>query len=414
MNLRYSFTHCGHNERGTTAVVFGLVTPLIFAMAAVALDYSYTASDRTTAQAGADSAALAAVIEANRAKGTLSERREYAQQMGAKAFNVAAEGLQITSKDVVVTEKLDGAAVTAWGKTRVKLLQVSDAAEHTYKVFARAGALNRASVCLLAMDNNGSPGIFFKGTGRFKGPDCVIWSNSTRNDSLAFQGSSDVSAQLICAVGGVSKQGSDKITPAPESQCEPFADPFATWAPPSVSTACGFTNVTRDSGTVTMAPGVYCGNTTISADNVTFSPGVFVVKNGTMTIKGKAKITGSKILILMSGTSSLDLNGSGELSISGDPALASKSVVIAAADNTASGTVNLLGNTKLEVQGSIYLPKHTVEVLGNSDLVMTEAQTTVVAKTITVSGSGSIVFKGRETSNSPRWLDGTSSAWLSQ
>ena len=399
---------------GNVAIMFGLLTPLLFGAASIALDYSSTAKDRTKAQAAADAAALAAVLKANNSSGSVGARMQLAKEEGAHVFKADAEGLQITSTNVTVTEKLDGASVTAWGKTRFKLLQITDILEYSYKVHANAGALNVAPICLLATDTAGAPGIVFKGNGTFKGPDCVVWSNSTTSSALRFQGSSNVSAKLICAVGGVQKQGSNTITPAPEAQCEPFADPFAGWTPPSFATACTSSNVTKSGNDVTLSPGVYCGNSTISADYVKMLPGVYVIRNGTFSVKGKTEIKGNDVVILMSGTSSLDLNSSGDLSITASPTLATRSVVIGAADASSSGSVTLTGNSKLEVQGTIYLPKHTIDVTGNADLVMTEPQTTIVGKSISVDGSGSIIFKGKDKGNSPRWIEGTSVVRLTE
>ena len=328
-------------------------------------------------------------------------------------FAADATGLQITSTNVVVTDLADGASVTAWGKTPQQILSFFNNADHQYRVHAHAGALNRAPVCLLSMDATASPGIMFKGSGSFKGPDCVVWSNSTSTDSLKFQGSSKVTAKILCAVGQVREQGSNTISPLPEHNCEPFEDPLAGWTPPSHSIACTHTNFSPGGSTVSLSPGVYCGNTTINAAQVTLQPGTYVVRNGTMTLKGNTSITADKVLIVLSGTSNLDLNSSGDLSITAAPGVAN-SVVVGAADSIATGTIKLTGNTKFEVQGTVYAAKHTIDVAGNADLIMTEPQTTIVGKTITVDGSGSIIFKARQVGKSPRWVDGSSTARLSQ
>ena len=139
-----------------------------------------------------------------------------------------------------------------------------------------------------------------------------------------------------------------------------------------------------------------------------------MVRNGTMTLKGNTSVTADKVIILLSGDSNLDLNSSGALSIMADTALAANSVVIGAADSMATGTIKLTGTTKFEVQGTLYAGKHTIDVTGNADLIMTEPQTTIVGKSVTVDGSGSIIFKARQVGKSPRWVDGSSTARLTQ
>jgi Flp pilus assembly protein TadG len=402
------------NKEASTTVLFALAAPILFATVAISVDYASTARDRAKAQAAADAAALAAVIKANRTAGADNIQRTEGAAEGERVFNADTAGLQITSKQIVLTEKADGASVTAWGTTPYNILPISGVLEYSYKVHANAGALNQAPVCLLSMDSTASPGIMFKGSGSFKGPDCVVWSNSTDSASLTFQGSSKVTAKILCAVGKVRQQGSNAVSPVPEQNCDPFPDPLAGWAPPSFSTACTFSNFTPGGSVVTLSPGVYCGSTTINAAQVTLSPGIYVVRNGTMTLKGNTSVTADKVIILLSGDSNLDLNSSGALSITADTALAANSVVIGAADSMATGTIKLTGTTKFEVQGTLYAAKHTIDVTGNADLIMTEPQTTIVGKSVTVDGSGSIIFKARQVGKSPRWVDGSSTARLTQ
>ena len=402
------------NKNGGVAVVFGLLAPVLFASVAISVDYASTSRDRVKAQAAADAAALAAVIKASRTSGSVGYRKKEGEDEGDRVFQADTAGLQITSTQIKVTDLANGASVTAWGKTPQQILSFVSPEDHQYKVFANAGALYQAPVCLLSMDGTASPGIMFKGSGSFKGPDCVIWSNSTDSASLMFQGSSNVSAKIICAVGKVRKQGSNTISPAPQENCEPFADPLAGWVPPSYSTACTYSNFSPGGSVVTLSPGVYCGSTTVNADQVTFNPGTYVVRNGTMDVRGNTKVTADKVLILLSGTSNVDLSSNGLFVVSADSALAASNVAIGAADASATGTIKLKGTTRFEVQGTVYAPKHTIDITGNADLIMTEPQTTIVGKSITVDGSGSIIFKGRQVGKSPRWVDGSSTARLTQ
>lgn len=412
--LKKNTAKFSRDESGAIAIVFAVVAPLLLATVGAAVDYSYTAKERTKGQAAADAAALAAIIEANRSTGTKAERKQKGIEAGQKAFDSNKGHINVTSRVVNVTDTLEGAEVTAFGTSRFKILQFTDAAQYTFKDYAYAGRENFAPVCLLSMDSGASPGILFKGDGTLKGPDCVMWSNSTQAGAITFQGSSNVTAKVICSVGSVRFQGANKVTPAPESGCEPLPNPMETWSPPSTSAGCGHSNLDRANNTISLSPGVYCGNTTINGENITLSAGVYVIRNGSLTIKGKTTIKGDKVLILLSGASNLDFNSSGVLSFSADTAGGSNAVVIAAADQNASGSIVLKGNTRFEVGGTINAPKHTIEVQGNSDLIMTEPQTTMIGKTITVDGSGSIIFKPRVTGKSPRWVDGSSVARLTR
>ena len=403
------------DKRGATVVIFALTTPLLLAVTAAGVDYASTAKDRTKVQIAVDAAVLAAVSQANRLGGGLATRKEEGKLEGERIFNAAVAGLQISSVDIQVSDTLHEASVTAWGKTRNKILQIIDFAEYDYKAYAKAGAVSQAPVCLLSMDTSANPGITFKGKGTFKGPDCAIRSNATTDQSMLFDGSPNVSAKLICASGrtrNISNGGT--VTPAPTENCAAIPNPLADWTPPSVSSACTYSGLSRSSSNETLTPGVYCGNTNINADQVTLNPGVYVIQNGTMSVKGNTKLRGEGVLLLMSGSSSLEMISSGDLTLTADSTISGKSVVIAQRSSSSTGSVLLSGNTKFEVQGSVNLPNHAITATGNSNVVMAEPQTTLIGKTITIDGSGSVIFKGREIGASATWVDGSSFTRLTQ
>ena len=402
------------DKRGATVVIFALTTPLLFAVTAAGVDYASTAKDRTKVQIAADAAVLAAISQANRSGGGLATRKEAGKLEGQRIFNAAVPGLQITSVDIQVSDTLHEASVTAWGKTRNKILQVIDVAEYDYKAFAKAGAVSQAPVCLLSMDISANPGITFKGKGTFKGPDCAIRSNATTDQSMLFDGSPNVSAKLICAAGRIRNASNGTVTPAPTENCAPIPNPLADWIAPSVSSACTYSGLSRSSSNETLTPGVYCGNTNINADHVTLNPGVYVIQNGTMAVKGNTDLRGEGVLLLMSGNSSLEMISSGDLTLTADSTISEKSVVIAQRSSSSTGSVLLSGNTKFEVQGSVNLPNHVITATGNSNVVMAEPQTTLIGKTITIDGSGSVIFKGREVGASSTWVDGSSFTRLTQ
>jgi hypothetical protein len=53
------------------------------------------------------------------------------------------------------------------------------------------------------------------------------------------------------------------------------------------------------------------------------------------------------------------------------------------------------------MNGSIYLPKSTLEVTGNGTLSVGLPEQSIVAKSIIVSGTGKIEFKGRDKGTAP-------------
>jgi len=90
-------------------------------------------------------------------------------------------------------------------------------------------------------------------------------------------------------------------TPAPQTDCPVIPDPLAARQPPSIG-ACSYTNRVVDGGMVTLPPGVYCGGLRITnGAKVTFSPGIFVIKDGPLLVDKDSEVKGINVAFFMSG-----------------------------------------------------------------------------------------------------------------
>ena len=133
-------------------------------------------------------------------------------------------------------------------------------------------------------------------------PKCVLQVNSSNLDAMDTTGNSAISSIENCFVGGVRSVGNSTISPPPDTVCKPVPDPFAAYPRPPVG-ACDYTNYKlAGNKTATLQPGVYCGGMNFNGSvNVAFAPGLFVIKDGTITETG-GTFSGQGVSIFLTGS----------------------------------------------------------------------------------------------------------------
>ena len=376
------------DTRGGVAVLFSLaVLPLIIA-AGVALDYANLSRADARLANGADSAALAgakAMVLAFELPE--AERRVAAESVAQKTVaSLAPTALAAISASVAESS----VAVTLTEDEPLLLLRFIG--EATKPVGAQSVAIftpNEPIPCLLALSPSAPSGISVDGSATVTGPKCMAWSNSTSPSSLSFTGASDTSAQRICAVGG--KTGSASVSPSPETSCDPFADPYASRSTTDGRTCDHGTLSVEASQTVTLDPGVYCGDFVLKGD-VTLSPGLFVIRDGVFRVEGAAQVQGTGVSFLLVGNSYLDWAGRAVIDISAMSTGELAGIAIAsdrggpALSSTISGNVPPL---TAGVAGSIYLPNQTLSMSGSSE-VRVAAGSGIITNSVLVTGSGTL------------------------
>jgi Flp pilus assembly protein TadG len=189
---------------------------------------------------------------------------------------------------------------------------------------ATAGITGASSkYCLIALSsspaNSASPpaipyafaatsGASVKATG------CGIAVNSTYsvnpNNGLQIE-SSTVSASVIDVVAAAYSTGST-VSPTPTHIATPVADPLASLPIPPIDATCrnkttNLIETTMYSPPVgqTLQPGTYCGGISVanSANNVTFSPGIYVINGGGLSLN-RPGATANGVMFYLTGTSS--------------------------------------------------------------------------------------------------------------
>jgi hypothetical protein len=163
---------------------------------------------------------------------------------------------------------------------------------------------------------------------------------------------------------------SSSITPQPDPVCKPIPDLFAAYPRQTVG-ACDYTNYSLSGNkTVTLQPGVYCGGMTFSGSvNVTFAPGLYVIKDGAIVESG-GTFTGNGATMFLTGVgASVQLSGQADWHIVAptDGPLPGFAIFLEPNGPTgiASSFSSLSGQAELYFEGIIYLPQQQVTVSGN-------------------------------------------------
>src|SRR5205823_4193787 len=129
-------------------------------------------------------------------------------------------------------------------------------------------------------------------------------------DAVDMTGNAFIKSVENCFVGRLRTVGNSTVAPPPDATCQPIPDPFAAYPRPPIS-GCDFTDF-KVSGnkTLTLQPGVYCGGMNFSgAVDITFAPGLYVIKDGVVTESG-GNFTGNGVSMFLTGQgASVQLSG---------------------------------------------------------------------------------------------------------
>jgi len=390
---------------GNTAVLFALALVPATGAAGVALDYSRTSNERTTVQTAADAAAVAAL----RAIGSdTASRIDRATQV----FNAQVGGVTVTSFKVDVTAKQ--ATVTATASVPTTLMNVLGVKRMPVSVRAVASkAFTGPPPCVFALAKSGT-GINIGGSASFLGKNCSLQANSSSAGAIDIGGSSSVKADGYCAVGTVTSKS--PLSPEPESYCDEMNDPYASLTWPS-NTTCD-PNAKTSVGpnkNATLQPGVYCGGLDLQGD-VTLKPGLYVIKNGALSLNSQGTISGTGVTFYLMGTgATFTINGGASLNLSAMQTGPYAGLLIVQDRYSAAGaTSKINGNSNTVLMGAIYAPTQDVRLNGNGTFGQASPYMPLIANTVTITGSNTTVVDATKTAVVEPLPNSASGARLSQ
>lgn len=401
------------NTRGNIVIITALALPAMALGAGVAVDYSGIYAAKSDLQQMADAAAIAATREM-----MLVNKSETQTKTVAKNFVLANKlnkekrftlGIKVETvvdiKNNSLTINLSAARKNAFGG----FLQPEFT---TIGVTAKARVLAGTNVCAIGLDTKSKDTIKMDSNAALVANKCAIFSNSSNSGSINLKSNSSIEADLICSAGGI-KISKTVLSTSTVTDCPIIDDPLINKVGLIVG-ACDHNNSTFKDKDITLSPGVYCGGIKVEGNStVEFQPGIYVIKDGKLDIKGNTVANGLNVGFYFTGTGSrMKLDTATTISF-----VAPKSGIMvgmlffqdpAAPDLPASnddddddddddeeeneGKFEIKSNDARMLLGTIYLPKGILKVDTDNKVADDSAFTVVIAKRMEFMGNSKLVL----------------------
>ena len=391
-SLQKSWSEFKRDSEGSVASIFALSLVPLVGLVGAAVDYSAANRARTSLQAGLDAALLAGAKDGS-TSWTTTALNTFNSNVKTNAATAISPVFQLTSTRAytgTVTATVPSSFLNVLGVSGINVrvagtVTVPPSTGAYYCVMA----LNRTAESALQLTGNASITI--------NAPKCVIQVNSSSVRAVDMNGNTVIKSVENCFVGGIRTVGNSTITPAPNATCKPIPDPFANYPRPTVG-ACDFTNY-RLSGnqTVTLQPGVYCGGMNFSSHvNVTFAPGLYVIKDGVISESG-GTFTGNGVSFFLTGNNaSLQLSGQANwhlIAPANGPLPGFAIFLDPDGPSGLAGTASSLsGQAELYFEGIVYLPTQEVTVSGTASAFAPSPYTSYIGDTLRFVGNGDLVI----------------------
>lgn len=381
------------DQRGSVAIIFGLVLTPAVTIVGMAVDYGTALSTRTKLQMIVDSAAVAganlpATANQNRQQAALDTFNRLAVEKGLVG---ATPHVRASNSEVAVTAEYQQ-PTSFMGLLGVASLTVSGS------TVARPQIQNGGVACMLALNPTANDALSMIGITKVQAQNCWSWVNSSSSSAINASGTSLGSGQGFCAAGRV--VGPEHFQPVPYDGCEPMEDPFAasftTYAP--ASNFCTYNNKQFNNGTFAVSNPtgtvVFCGGLELKPNaNVTLAPGIYVIKDGELGIQAQSSLVGEGVVLYFTGnsTTKFDIRAGGNVSLKA-PATGQMAGFVVVQQKYASPGADLLirGGGDLKFEGILYTPTWRVVVSGNSDMNQNSKYLGFVADTFHLEGNGKL------------------------
>jgi Flp pilus assembly protein TadG len=376
---------------GAVLPLFALSLVPIVALVGAAVDYSRANSVRTGLQRTLDSALLAGARD-----GSVNWTGVAVNFFNA---NVQPKGSSVSSPTFTLTNNRAYAG-TVSATVTTDFLGVMGINSINVGVSATATVASTGGYyCVLALNQTAQASLQLTGnaTITITAPKCVLQVNSKSSDAVDLTGNATINSVENCFVGGLRTVGNSSVSPAPDSACKPIPDPFAAYPRPAFG-SCDYTNFKlAGNKTMTLQPGVYCGGMSFNGPvNITFAPGLFVVKDGVVTETG-GSFSGQGVTFFLTGSgASVQLSGQADWHIVAPTNGPLPGFVIfldpSGPSGLAASSSSLSGQSELYFEGVIYLPRQQVTVSGTAGAVAPSPYTSFIADTLSFVGNGELVI----------------------
>jgi Putative Flp pilus-assembly TadE/G-like len=283
------------DQAGNVAITFATTLPLMLGALAAAVDYSSAANQRSKLQAAADAAAISSAREFQMALAQPDKIARIAEDYVKSRLSDVAVNVAVDPKALTVRVRIERIVAQVIGKVLWKD-RIQIAAESTARMSSGL------PLCLVGLDTRAAGTISLEKNARMTAPNCLVYSNSISPQGIKSLDNAVLQAGYICSAGGKVKTRDSNFSPQPMTDCPVIADPLSSRRGPSDFT-CTYNNKVVDGQAAYLNPGVYCGGLTVTnGAQVTLNAGIFVFRDGPLTVDGGSSFKGQYVGLYLKGT----------------------------------------------------------------------------------------------------------------
>jgi hypothetical protein len=378
------------NVAAAAGINFALAAIPVLGMVGMGVDYMYGIDQRTKLQSAVDSAALAAA-SAWWAQ-SLDERKVVAEKFllanypetGAKLASALAKTITFGSDWVQVDGDLS---------VKTTLLGLIGHDKLAIGATATAKPLAKSPPCILTLENSDT-GLLLNSDSAIAA-NCGVHVNSKNSEGIFLNSDSSVTSKTTCVTGNYRTNSASWFDPPAVAGCPKLDDPLAYLAPPpEASAGCKYTDKTVE-GKQTLSPGVYCKKLELnSGADVTFLPGVYVIRDGEFIVNSGSKATGDDVLFYLEGTNNprFNFNSASYVNFVGRRSGTYAGIVIFQARGSTADYSIINSHSSSTIEGVIYLPDSELMLNSNGTFNAASPFLSIITRKLTLNSLSTIAI----------------------
>jgi len=397
------------STRGNITIITALVLPVCVMMAGGAIDLVRSTTQKTDLQRIADAAALAGAGRLSLAGANAAEISSYVLSEIDRQIEASPHEGNFT-RDVDVS--LEENTVTTFVEQKTAALFLSHLLSDNIRVESEAVMRGQIKLCALALSDNGDAAVNLQGNSSLEANECSLFSNSKSPTGITADMSTSLTADFICTAGGYS--GDDgNFSVEVTTDCPPYKDPFADNPPTPGYGACDFND--HQVGAVKLSPtemeltvnaidllkfnkyeldpGIYCGGIEIfDLVDLALNPGIYIIKDGPLSIGNRAIITGAGVSFYFMGDGAvLDIGRDAALDLSAPVNGQMAGILFMDDPSVAPGRTHSIRSANArDLLGTFYFPEAKLSVNTDWPVADQSAYTIIVAEEIELLGQPSL------------------------
>ena len=426
VSLSRKFSRFRGDERGTVAVMFGLLAIPMVMFVGFAIDYSRVLAADRDLQEAVDAAALAAAVykvEKEKKSGSLDGTNGEGKSVKQVAVDYVKRNSALSHMKNILPDARESSDDNTLTVTARAEIPTTFARLVLGKFDITAEAKTRMSgepfaLCLVGLHKTAPDAVKASGSAELIAPECAVTSNSTSETGLVTSGSGTMTGAIFCSAGGAAGSG---FSPEPETGCLQEPDPYAGKYTQSALAAAGLyvpgscnqNSVFRARNDTTFNAGsgvfTFCGGLNVGVGaTVTFGPGVYVIfADLYINAQGTLKADQGTTIILgdsnwMTGVKDgqIYVNGGGNLLLTAPTTGPTASMAVLQptvsyydGDEDSANEHTLIGGGNINIVGNWYTPQSKTRITGNGEINSNSEYFSLVSDIIELEGNGTLTIK---------------------